>query len=30
LFKTLKRDDVLLLPKGEKLYETMKRKNLID
>ena len=30
LFKTLKRDDVLLLPKGEKLYAAMKRKNLID
>jgi len=29
-FKTLKREDVLLLPKGAKLYDAMKRKNLID
>jgi stage V sporulation protein B len=30
LFKTLEKDDVLLLPKGAKLYEAMKKKNLID
>jgi len=29
-FKTLTREDVLLLPKGAKLYESMKNKNLID
>lgn len=30
LFKTLTREDVLLLPKGAKLYAAMKQKNLID
>ena len=30
LFKTLTRDDVLLLPKGANLYEAMKNKKLID
>ena len=30
IFKTLTRDDVLLLPKGAKLYEAMKSKKLID
>ena len=28
--KTLTREDVLLLPKGAKIYETMKKKRLID
>jgi len=30
LLKTLTREDVLLLPKGAKLYEAMKKKRLID
>ena len=30
VFKTLTKDDVLLLPKGAKLYEAMKNKNLIN
>jgi stage V sporulation protein B len=29
-FKTLRREDVLLLPKGAAIYEAMKSKNLID
>jgi stage V sporulation protein B len=29
-FKTLTREDVLLLPKGTKIYEAMKKKNLIN
>jgi stage V sporulation protein B len=29
-FKTLTRDDVLLLPKGTKIYEAMKKKKLIN
>jgi stage V sporulation protein B len=30
IFKTLTKDDVLLLPKGDKLYAAMKNKKLID
>jgi stage V sporulation protein B len=30
VFKTLTKDDVLLLPKGLKLYEAMKKRKLID
>ena len=30
LFKTLTKDDVLLLPKGAKLYEAMKKRRLIN
>ena len=30
LFKTLTKDDVLMLPKGAKLYDAMKKKKLID
>ena len=30
MFRTLTREDVLLLPKGAKLYEALKKRNLID
>lgn len=30
IFKTLTKDDVLLLPKGDKLYEFMKKKKIIN